>query len=377
MNYIPYGTQCLEDDDIAAVVETLKSGYLTTGPKVVEFEAALAKNVGAKYAVAVSSGTAALHIATMALNLQAGDEVIISPLTFAASANCVLYCGAKPVFADIELDSMLIDIEDIKRKITPKTKAIIPVHYGGELCDMEVIAQIADEHDLAIIQDCAHSLGSKFADGKKQGEYSGQQIWSFHPVKTITTGEGGAVTTNDEETYKKLLRLRTHGITRDISQYVNASEGDWYYEMLDLGFNYRITDIQCALGITQLAKFERFAKRRAEIVDMYNAAFEKLPLIVQGNPAWSDPVRHLYTIRLNDKSRRREVFDKLREKNIGVNVHYIPVYLMPYYQKLGYKRGIYPNAEDSYERMITLPLHPLLSDKQVEYVIKAVSDEIS
>jgi UDP-4-amino-4,6-dideoxy-N-acetyl-beta-L-altrosamine transaminase len=377
MNYIPYGTQLIEDDDIAAVVEALKSGYLTTGPKVAEFEAALAETVGAKYAVAVANGTAALHIATLTADVSAGDEVITSPLTFAASANCALYCGAKPVFADINPETMLIDIDDIKRKITPQTKAIIPVHFSGELCDMEAIIQIANAHNLAIIQDCAHSLGSRFADGKKQGEYSGQQIWSFHPVKTITTGEGGAVTTNDEKLYKTLLRLRAHGITRDSSQFVNENEGDWYYEMSDLGFNYRITDVQCALGISQLAKLERFAKRRSEIVARYNEAFARLTLTVQASPDCSNAVRHLYTIRLQDKARRREVFDRLRSANIGVNVHYIPVYLLPYYQNLGYKRGLCPNAENSYERLITLPLHPLMTDEQVEYVIEAVKDALT
>jgi UDP-4-amino-4,6-dideoxy-N-acetyl-beta-L-altrosamine transaminase len=376
MDFINYGVQHIDDDDIAAVVETLKSGYLTTGPKVAELEKVLAETVGAKYAAAVSNGTAALHIAAMTLNLQPNDEVITTPITFAASANCILYCGAKPVFADIKTDSMLIDTEDIKRKITPKTRAVIPVHYGGELCDMDALVKLAEEYNLSLIQDCAHSLGG-FVCGKPQGAYPGTQTWSFHPVKTITTGEGGAVTTNDEEIYKALLRLRTHGITRNSAQYVNYDEGGWYYEMLDLGFNYRITDIQCALGITQLGKLKRFAERRAAITDRYNEAFVNAPLTVQKSPEWSTPVRHLYTIRLRDKSKRREVFDKLREKNIGVNVHYIPVYLHPYYQKLGYGRGLCPNAEDAYERMITLPLHPSLSDEQVEYVIKAVLNAIT
>lgn len=371
MNYISYGKQYIEDDDIAAVTEVLKSGYLTTGPKIAEFEADLAKTVGAKYSVAVSSGTAALHIAALALELSPGDEVITTPLTFAASANCVIYSGATPVFADIDPETMLIDINSFKQKITPKTKAVIPVHYGGELCDMESISGIAEENNLSIIQDCAHSIGG-LINGKAQGEFFGQQIWSFHPVKTVTTGEGGAVTTNDPEIYKKLLSLRTHGITRDAAQFVNGSEGGWYYEMLDLGFNYRLTDFQCALGISQLKKLGRFAKRRGEIVERYNAAFEKLPLMIQKTPEWSAPVRHLYTIRVSEKSIRKRVFDDLTSKNIGVNVHYLPVYFMPYYQKLGYKRGLCPNAEDTYERIISLPLHPGLSDEQVEYVIDSV-----
>jgi UDP-4-amino-4,6-dideoxy-N-acetyl-beta-L-altrosamine transaminase len=373
MNYIPYGTQCIEDDDIVAIVETLKSGYLTTGPKVAEFEVALAEKVGAKYAVAVSNGTAALHIATLNLNLSQDDEVITSPITFAASANCILYCGGKPVFADIDPHTMLMDIDSAEQKITTKTKAIIPVHYGGELCDMNKLVQLAKKHNLEIIQDCAHSLGSEFVNGKKQGEFLGQQIWSFHPVKTITTGEGGAITTNDEQVYKKLLRLRTHGITRDSSQFVNENEGGWYYEMLDLGYNYRITDFQCALGISQLNKLDRFAKRRKEIVKRYNEAFSELPITVQSTPQWSEPTRHLYTIRVDN---RRKVFDELVSANIGVNVHYLPVYLLPYYQGLGYKRGLCPNAEEAYNRMISLPLHPQVSNEQLEYVINAVREAV-
>lgn len=375
MDFISYGRQCIEDDDIAAVVEALKSDYLTAGPKIAEFEKAFAEEVGAKYAVAVSNGTAALHIAALALGLGIGDEVITTPLTFAASANCVLYCSATPVFADINPDTMLLDIEKVREKITSKTKAIIPVHYGGELCNMDAFSELAREHNLAIIQDCAHSLGGKTC-GKAQGEYPGMQIWSFHPVKIITTGEGGAVTTNDESLYKKLLRLRTHGITRDTTQYVNDNKGGWYYEMLDLGFNYRLTDIQCALGISQLKKLNRFLQRRREIVERYNEAFVNSPLKIQHTPKWSTPARHLYTIRLNEEHRRREVFDSLLAKNIGVNVHYIPTYLLPHYKNLGYKPEICPIAEDSYNRMITLPLHPQLTDEQVKYVIECVKENL-
>ncbi|MDR2591017.1 MAG: UDP-4-amino-4,6-dideoxy-N-acetyl-beta-L-altrosamine transaminase [Oscillospiraceae bacterium] len=382
MNYIPYGTQCIEEDDITAVVETLKSGYLTTGPKVLEFEDELKKVTGSKYAVAVANGTAALHIATMNLNLKPDDEVITTPITFAASANCVLYCGGKPVFVDIDEDTMLIDIDIIKKAITKKTRAIIPVDYGGEICNMDELSKLADFHGLEIIHDCAHSLGSKI-NGKYAGEYQGQQIWSFHPVKTITTGEGGAITTNDEEMYKSLLRFRTHGITRDKTQYSypykNSEEleySTWYYEMLDLGYNYRLTDFQCALGVSQLKKLDRFAKRRHEIVEQYNTAFEGLPIKVQKSPQWSDPVRHLYTIRVNDKSKRDGVFKTLTDKNIGVNLHYIPVYLMPYYKKIGYKSGICPIAEDAYDKMITIPLHQSMTDNEVEYVIECVIEAV-
>ncbi|MCL2819375.1 MAG: UDP-4-amino-4,6-dideoxy-N-acetyl-beta-L-altrosamine transaminase [Oscillospiraceae bacterium] len=378
MEYIHYGVQCIEEDDISAVIESLKSGYLTTGPKVAEFEAVLAEKTGSQYAVVVANGTAALHIAALALDLEPGDEIITSPITFAASANCALYCGAHPVFADIDPETMLLDINKVKEKITKKTKAIIPVHYGGELCDMDAYIKLAEEYNLKIIQDSAHSIGG-LVRGKHQGEYPGMQIWSFHPVKTITTGEGGAVTTNDEEIYKKLLKLRTHGITRDSKQYVNTDgvNDSWYYEMQELGYNYRLTDFQCALGITQFNKLDRFSKRRKEIVECYNKAFENLPLKIQKTPEWSNPVRHLYTIRLDDKLRRREIFNILREKNIGVNAHYLPVYLMPYYQSLGYEKGTCPIAEDAFESLITIPLHQTLTDEQVEYVIKAVKDAVS
>jgi UDP-4-amino-4,6-dideoxy-N-acetyl-beta-L-altrosamine transaminase len=377
--YIPYTRHYIDENDIAAVVDILRSELLTTGPKAEEFEKAISHVVGSKYAVVCSSGTAALHIAAMTAGFSAGDEVIVSPLTFAASANCILYQGATPVFADIDSETMLIDPEEIKRRITPKTKAIIPVHYGGELCDMGKIETIALENGLTIIQDAAHAIGGKIItkadnkiDEKSLGSYSGMQIWSFHPAKTITSGEGGAVTTNDEAIYKKLLRLRTHGITRDASQYTHPNDEPWYYEMNELSYNYRITDFQCALGISQLKKLPHFAKRRAEIVQRYNEAFRDLPLEVQKSPTWSDPVRHLYTIRLHDKKNRRKIFDELIEKNISVNVHYIPVYWLPYYERLGYKKGLCPNAEDSYERLITLPLYASMSDEQVEYVIEAV-----
>jgi UDP-4-amino-4,6-dideoxy-N-acetyl-beta-L-altrosamine transaminase len=375
MEFIHYGTHIIEDDDIEEVVKVLRSDYLTTGPKAQEFESIICAETGAKYAVATANGTAALHLATLTLKLNPGDEVIVTPLTFAASANCVLYSGGVPVFADIDSDTMLMDTEDVKRKITPKTKAIIAVHYGGELCDMESLSEIATENNLQLIQDSAHSLGGT-VNGKKQGKYPGLQTWSFHPVKTITTGEGGAVTTNDEGIYRLLKRLRTAGITRDRSEYTPQETGIWAYDMLELGFNYRITDFQCVLGISQMKKLQRFAARRAEIVEKYNVAFETLPIKIQHSPKWSNPVRHLYTIRLDDKSRREEVFNKLREKQILVNVHYIPVYWLSYYANLGYERGLCPIAEDSYERLITIPLHPKLSDEQVEYVIETVRDAL-
>jgi len=372
---IPYAAHSIDDEDIAAVIEVLKSETLTTGPKVAEFESALCAATGAKYAVSASSGAAALHIATLAAGIQPGDEAIVPAITFAATANCVLYCGGTPVFVDVDPDTLLVDMEDVRRKVTNRTRVILPVHFGGELCDIDACVDFSAQHGLSIIQDSAHSLGSTIR-GKGQGEYPGQQIWSFHPAKTITTGEGGAVTTNDESLYKALLRFRTHGITRDAAQFVNEKAGGWYYEMLDLGYNYRLTDIQCALGISQLKKLSRFSKRRSEIVAYYDSAFAGFPLKVQQSPEWSTPTRHLYTIRLEDKHHRREVYDKLCAKGIGANVHYIPVYRLPYYEKMGYPRGLCPVAEDAYERLITLPLFATMTDEMVEYVVNAVKEAL-
>jgi UDP-4-amino-4,6-dideoxy-N-acetyl-beta-L-altrosamine transaminase len=371
MDFIPYCRQQIEEDDIEAVLSVLRSDYLTTGPKVAAFESALCTETGAAYAVAVSSGTAALHLAALAMGLRKGDEVILSPLTFVASANCLLYCGAAPVFADVDCDTMLLDTEEVRRRITPRTKAVLPVHYGGELCDMDALAALAGEFGLMLLQDAAHSMGG-LCRGRKQGTYPGLQTWSFHPAKTVTAGEGGAVTTNDEAVYRALLRLRAHGVTRDAAQSGGEDAGDWYYEQLTLGYNYRITDMQCALGESQLRKLPRFAKRRTEIVAQYNEAFADLPLDIQKTPAWSRPVRHLYTIRLHDAARRRAVFDRLCGMNIGVNVHYMPVYWHPYYERLGYRRGICPNAERSYQSMITLPLYAAMTDAQTAYVIDCV-----
>ena len=373
MDFIPYGTQYIDEEDIRAVVSVLRSGTLTNGPKTKEFENALCEATGSGYAVSVSSGTAALHLAAMAMRFEKGDEVILSPLTFAASANCILYCGGTPVFADIDSDTLLMDTEEVKKKITKKTRAIIAVHFGGECCDMESLTALADKNGLFLIQDAAHALGSK-ACGKPLGSFKGLQTWSFHPVKTITTGEGGAVTTNDSELYKKLRMFSFHGITRDSGLYTREDEGDWYYEQLGLGYNYRTTEIQCALGISQLKKLEWFSKRRAEIVKTYDDAFSQLPVEIQKTPVWSEPVRHLYTIRIQNSENRKAYFDALRQKGIGVNVHYQPVYLSPYYRELGYPLGLCPKAEDAYQRLITIPLYPVMTDTQVEYVIRSIKE---
>jgi UDP-4-amino-4,6-dideoxy-N-acetyl-beta-L-altrosamine transaminase len=378
IRHIPYATQWIEDDDIQAVAEVLKSDYLTTGPKITEFEQTFAQYVGAKYAVAVSSGTAALHAACFAASIKEGDEVITTPMTFAASANCVLYCGGRPVFADIDPNTYNIGSNAIENCITPKTKAIIPVHFTGQPCDMDDINRIAKEHDLIVIEDAAHALGATYKS-KRVGAISDMTCFSFHPVKHITTGEGGIITTDDENLYKKLIQFRSHGITRD-REILEHDDGPWYYEQQFLGYNYRMTDIQAALGISQLKKIDRFISRRMEIADRYNKAFSGTESIItpyqldETQSAW-----HLYILQLKLdklKTSRKEVYTALQQKGIGINVHYIPVYYHPYYKQMGYKKGLCPNAERLYERIITIPLYPKMSDEDIEYVIDAVKETV-
>jgi UDP-4-amino-4,6-dideoxy-N-acetyl-beta-L-altrosamine transaminase len=373
--FIPYGSQWIDEQDIEAVVETLKSDYLTTGPKINEFEEKFADYVDAKYAVAIANGTAALHAATYAAEINEGDEVITTPITFAASANSILYQNATPIFADIDPDTYNISVESIEEKITDNTKAIIPVHYTGQPCEMDKIKKIADKYNLTVIADGAHAVGAEYK-GLKIGSIADMTTFSFHPVKHITTGEGGMITTDSKELYNKLIMFRTHGITKDNYEYINESHGPWYHEQQELGYNYRITDIQCALGISQLEKIDKFLERRREIVKEYNKAFSDLDGIIipkqleETNSAW-----HLYVIQLELEkltADRKEIFKALRDKNLGVNVHYIPVYYHPYYQKLGYEKGICPNAQRLYERIITIPLYPKMSDQQVEEVIKRI-----
>ncbi|MBR5564915.1 MAG: UDP-4-amino-4,6-dideoxy-N-acetyl-beta-L-altrosamine transaminase [Roseburia sp.] len=369
---IQYGKQSIDEDDIQAVVDVLRGDYLTTGPNVTEFEQVVCKYTGAKFAVAISNGTAALHAACFAAGIGAGDEVITTPITFAASSNCVLYCGATPVFADIKPDSYNIDPEDIKRKITDKTKAIIAVHFTGQPCEMEEIHAIAKEHGLIVIEDAAHALGADYK-GNKIGALSDMTTFSFHPVKHITTGEGGMIMTNDEKLYKKLVLFRSHGITRD-EELMTCNEGGWYYQQLALGYNYRITDIQCALGISQMKKLDRFVSRRRELVARYNSAFAEVeniicPAQIEGcNNSW-----HLYVVQVPD---RKNLYDKLKEAGIYANVHYIPVYKHPYYQNNGYSEVCCSNAEELYAHMISLPLYPDLTDEEQEYVIEQVKKNI-
>lgn len=366
--YIPYGRQSINEADIQAVVEVLHSDYLTTGPKVKEFEEKVAHYVGVKYAVAISNGTAALHAACFAVGIEKGDEVITTPITFAASANAVLYCGGTPVFADIDKDTYNISPKSIREKITKRTKAIIIVHYTGQPCDIDEIHQIADEYHLSVIEDGAHALGAVYK-GKKVGALSDLTTLSFHPVKHITTGEGGMVLTNQEELYKKLILFRTHGITRE-KEFLHNDEGDWYYEQLLLGYNYRISDLQCALGISQMDRLEEFLSRRREIAEKYNQNFEKIDnIIIPKQRKESVNSWHLYVLQVKQ---RKAVFEHLRKAGIGVNVHYIPVYHFPFYQQNGYQNVYCPNAEALYKNIISLPIYPELTQTEQDYVINQV-----
>lgn len=370
-----YGHQYLDQADYDAVVDVLKSDYLTCGPKINELEAKLCEITGAKYAVVCSNGTAALHMAAMAAGIGAGDELITTPITFAASANCALYCGGTPVFADINEKTYNIDPDSVEAHITPATKAVVAVDYTGQAVELDRLLAICKKHNLVLIEDGAHSIGTKY-NGKGVGSIADMTTFSFHPVKTITGGEGGAVLTNSEEYYQKLLLVRAHGITRVPELMENEIDGPWYYEQVDLGYNYRMTDIQAGLIISQLNKLPMFSARRKELVARYNAAFEKNDaIIVQEEIPQSDTTRHLYILRLNPEKltiNRREFFDALAAENVCCNVHYIPVYYFPYYERLGYEKGLCPKAEKLYDEMITLPLYYGMSDEDCNDVIKAV-----
>lgn len=372
---IYYGRQCIEQMDIDAVEKVLRSAFVTCGPKVAEAEKKICEVTGAKYAVVVSSGTGALHLAAMAAGIKKGDEVIVTPMTFAASANCILYCGGTPVFADIKPDTYNIDPESIRAHITEKTKAVVAVDYTGQAAELDEIREICREHGLVLIEDAAHSIGTRYK-GRKVGSIADLTTFSFHPVKTVTAGEGGAVTTNDEQTYRRLLRLRSHGITREQDEMVNPSDALWYNEQVELGYNYRMTDFQAALLISQLSRLDRFVARRKEIAQRYDEAFSGMPeLIVQKEIEASDTARHLYVIQLNPallKCTRREFFDALYAENVCPQVHYLPVYMHSYYQKLGYKTGLCPIAEELYENIMSIPLYYGLTDDDVETVIEAV-----
>jgi perosamine synthetase len=371
---LPHARQSIDENDIQAVVETLRSDWLTRGPAVAEFEEAIAAWVGAKYAVSFSSGTAALHGAAFASGLRPGDEAITSPLTFAATANCILYQGARPVFADVLEDTLNLDSEQVAARITARTKAILPVDYAGHPADLESLLQLAEHHGLIVIEDACHALGAQYR-GRRVGSVAHMTVFSFHPVKHLTTGEGGMVTTDNPVFAETLRRFRNHGINIDARQRQQASQ--WHYEMVLLGFNYHLTDIACALGLQQMKKLERNLARRRQIAARYSAEFRNVPGVLSPqtrpnvSPAW-----HLYPIRLdltNLCADRGKVFQALRAENIGVNVHYIPVHLHPYYRdRFGYMGGEHPVAEAAYERLISLPMFHGMIDGDVDDVIRAV-----
>ena len=380
MKKIPYGRQSIDQNDIEAVVSTLQSDYLTQGPKVREFESKFSKYVGAKFAVAVNNATSGLHLSVIALNLNKGDRVITTPITFAASANCIRYAGAEVWFADIDPNTYLLDINSVKELIESRPKGffkgIIPVDFAGLPVNMEEFRALADTHDLWIIEDACHAPGGYFIDSKSEknfcgnGNYSDIGVFSFHPVKHIACGEGGMLTTNSKDLYERLILLRTHGITK-----VNMQEnhGNWYYEMIELGFNYRLTDFQSALGITQLAKNDKGVERRNEISSAYKKAFEG-KIKFQDLPAESYNAHHLFIVEVEN---RKELYDFLQSKGILAQIHYVPVHSLPYYKKIGYSEADLSNAEKYYSHCVSLPMYPTLSDQEQSYVINNVLEFIS
>ena len=390
---IPYGKQNITKEDIEVVIAALQSDYLTQGPRIKEFEDHFANYVGSKYAVAVSNGTAALHLCTLALEVQEGDRVITTPITFAASANCVRYCGGEVVFSDINPDTYLLDIDKVKTLLenAPKGtyKGIIPVDFAGRAVDLEAFRKLADEYNLWIIEDACHAPGGYFKDTKNtaqkcgNGNYADLAIFSFHPVKHIACGEGGMITTNDETLYKKLLALRTHGITKNEFEYSNSIEfacgqesqseqyPGWYMEMQTLGFNYRITDFQAALGTSQLQRADEGLLKRRSIASIYYEAFNGYSFIKSQSGVVEGHAYHLYIIEVEN---RLELYNYLRENKVLAQIHYIPCHLMPYYRQLGWKEGDFPNAENYYKGCISLPMYPTLKEEEqfmvINYIIK-------
>jgi UDP-4-amino-4,6-dideoxy-N-acetyl-beta-L-altrosamine transaminase len=385
MKTIPYGHQYVDSNDIKEVIKALRSEWLTQGPKVRDFEESLRGYTRARYAVAVSSGTAALHTACLAAGIKPGISVVTSPITFAASSNAVLYCGGRPLFADVAGDTANIDPSALERKVSKSTKAVIPVHFTGHPADMVEIRRIAKKKGLTVIEDAAHALGAKYR-GSVIGDcrYSDMAIFSFHPVKAIASGEGGAITTNSKYLYNRLLTFRNHGFINDAKSFSNPQTmrryaGKWYHEMQELGFNYRITDIQCALASSQLKKIEAFIKRRREIIDIYNDELSDIRAIdLPTEKTYVRSAWHLYQIRIrpdassNVEGLRKRFYRHLRREGIGAQIHYIPVYWHPYYRKLGYKEGLCPNAERFYKSVVTIPLFYDLRRNEIDHIVKTI-----
>jgi perosamine synthetase len=375
-----YGKQYIDWRDILVVVKTLCSNFLTQGPKVAQFEKAICEYTGAKYAVAVANGTAALHMAMMALDVGKGDEIITSPNTFLASANCALYVGADAKFADIDADTACISPDEIKKHITKNTKILVPVHFAGQSCDMIAIKKIADEYNLKIVEDAAHAIGSSY-EGVKVGscKYSDMTIFSFHPVKNMTTAEGGAITTNDEKIYQKLLLLRSHGMSRD-PKTLTKNDGPWYYEMHEFGYNYRMTDVQAALGISQLKKIDKFAQRRREIVEFYKKEFAgDVRFSFLKEKDFSRACFHLFPLLIDFekvKLSKKEIFVKLQEQGLNLQVHYIPVHLQPLYKARGFKMGDFPKAEKYYQQTLSLPLYYGLTNCDLRKIVKIIKSVV-
>ncbi|MDE6791579.1 MAG: UDP-4-amino-4,6-dideoxy-N-acetyl-beta-L-altrosamine transaminase [Muribaculaceae bacterium] len=381
---IPYGRQSINDDDIKAVVETLKSDYLTQGPKIKEFEEKFAKYVDAKYAVAVNNATSGLHLACTALGVKPGDKVIVTPMTFAASANCVRYCGGEVTFCDIDPETYLMDINKLRKILeeNPKGtfKGVIVVDFAGYPHNLEEFRQLCDEYGLWLIEDACHAPGAWFTDseGEKQrsgnGKFADISVFSFHPVKHIATGEGGMVTTNNPDLYKKLCHFRTHGITKEASL-LHKNDGGWYYEMQDLGFNYRLTDFQAALGVTQLERAQAGLDRRQEIAQKYDNAFKEIETIKA--PKRADDIYHAFHLYIIQVPDRKGLYDHLHENGIYAQVHYVPLHLMPYYQERGNKPGDLPVVEEYYKHCLSLPMYPTLTDEEQQYVIDKVKEFVS
>ena len=379
---IPYGRQDITEDDVEAVVSTLRSDFLTQGPVVPRFEKVVSDHVGATHAIAVNSATSALHIACLALGLGPGDWLWTSPITFVASANCALYCGASVGFVDIDPDTYNLSIEDLERRLEAAEregrlpKIVVPVHLCGQSCDMSAIADLAKRYQFRVIEDASHAIGGKYRNGLVGNcRYSDITIFSFHPVKIVTTAEGGMALTNDEALAAKMALLRSHGITRDPSQMDQDPEGAWYYQQIDLGFNYRMTEMQAALGVSQMDRIETYVARRHAIARRYDALLQDMPVVRPMQTADAYSAYHLYPVRVPPADRLR-VFERLREAGIGVNVHYIPVHLQPYYRAMGFEPGDYPEAERYYAEAISLPLYPTMSEAQQDQVVAALRSAV-